>query len=109
MDKHQMDKQSGASELQEMVVSRRWREADARRVLEVVRESGQSLSAFARQHGFHPQRLYFWRAQLVPATIAFGAQVQVSVRLAFGVVVEVADSGAVAPEWLVAVVRGLSR
>lgn len=43
---------------------RRWTEADARFVLKTLDESGRSVSAFARDHGLCPQRLWRWRSRL---------------------------------------------
>jgi hypothetical protein len=84
------------------------------------------MSAFARGQGFEPQRLWWWkkrlgewgaeegkaRVPLVPAVIRASADpalgcAPVSVRLAEGVVIEVAETSSVAPDWLVAVVGGL--
>lgn len=47
-----------------VVERRRWREADARLVLKVWRESGKSLSTFAREHGLQPIRVWRWSARL---------------------------------------------
>ncbi len=41
-----------------------WHESDARRVLAACSASGRSLSAFAREHGLRPDRLYRWRRKL---------------------------------------------
>ncbi len=41
-----------------------WRESDARRVLDALAESGETLSGFARRHGLTPQRLSWWRRRL---------------------------------------------
>jgi hypothetical protein len=41
-----------------------WRAQDAEAMLSVARESGMSLSAFARRHGVHPRRLMRWRGVL---------------------------------------------
>lgn len=52
----------------------RWTAAVARSVLEDQGRSGLSVSAFARERGLDPQRLYSWRRQLtatVEATKAF--------------------------------------
>ena len=43
---------------------RRWREEDARAGLAAARASGKRLSAFAREHGFHVSRLYWWMKAL---------------------------------------------
>lgn len=41
-----------------------WRESDAKMVLSFWRDSGQTLSAFARQFGLSVSRLRRWRGQL---------------------------------------------
>jgi hypothetical protein len=43
---------------------RRWREADARLVLEASRRSGGSLSTFARENGLKLARIWRWSARL---------------------------------------------
>src|SRR5664279_1686968 len=43
---------------------RRWCEDDGRAGLEAARASGKRLSAFAREHGFHVSRLYWWMKAL---------------------------------------------
>ena len=43
---------------------RRWSEADARAGLAAARSSGMRLSRFAREHGFHVSRLYWWMKAL---------------------------------------------
>jgi transposase-like protein len=50
--------------ISEVVRRRRWREADAQIVLRVSRESGMSLSRFAREHGVQPARIWRWSARL---------------------------------------------
>lgn len=44
-----------------------WSEVEARGVLEAWRRSGQPLERFARQRGFVPQRLRWWRRKLEAA------------------------------------------
>lgn len=45
-----------------------WTEVEARGVLESWRRSGLSIERFARQRGFTPQRLYWWKKKLgIPA------------------------------------------
>jgi len=41
-----------------------WSEVEARGVLEAWRRSGLSLERFARQRGFVPQRLHWWKRKL---------------------------------------------
>jgi transposase len=43
---------------------RRWNEEDAREVLAALDRSGQSVSAFAAEHGLDTQRVYLWRRRL---------------------------------------------
>ena len=43
---------------------RRWCEEDARAGLAAARSSGKRLSSFAREHGFHVSRLYWWMKAL---------------------------------------------
>jgi transposase-like protein len=42
----------------------RWTEDDARVVLAALDRSGQSVRAFAEEHGLDPQRLYAWRRRV---------------------------------------------
>jgi transposase-like protein len=51
----------------ELAPRRRWQAEDAKTALTVAERSGMSLSAFARQLGVQPQRLYRWRRQLSEA------------------------------------------
>lgn len=44
-----------------------WSEVEARGVLEAWRRSGLPLERFARQRGFVPQRLYWWKRKLADA------------------------------------------
>jgi transposase-like protein len=44
-----------------------WREEDARTAVAAWRASGDSLSAFARQHGVQPRRLARWSRRLETA------------------------------------------
>jgi transposase-like protein len=39
----------------------RWSASDARRVLGLHEQSGESRAAFARRHGLHPERLAWWK------------------------------------------------
>jgi transposase-like protein len=43
---------------------RRWKESEARSLLESARASGLTLSAFAAREGLAAHRLYFWRRRL---------------------------------------------
>jgi len=42
----------------------RWSADDARKVLAALDRSGQSVSAFASEHGLDAQRVYLWRRRL---------------------------------------------
>jgi hypothetical protein len=48
-------------------VGRRWRESDARVLVEAWRRSGQSIWRFAQQHGMGGQRLRYWVVRLTQA------------------------------------------
>lgn len=54
--------------LSELRGSRPWTEQEARRVLDACAASGATVSAFARQAGLLPQRLYWWRERLGAST-----------------------------------------
>jgi hypothetical protein len=56
-----------------------WSEVEARGMLEAWRRSGLSLERFARQRGFVPQRLYWWRKKFGDAEKALPALVPVRV------------------------------
>jgi hypothetical protein len=125
-----MDKAITETEWEKLRASR-WRAAEAERVLAAWRASGKTVSAFARSHRVDPQRLYWWKKQqqewkgeraseptMVPAVLAIGhpgvnrsletsAAPQVTLRVGVELVVEVREAGAVAPDWLSALVQGL--
>jgi len=65
----QPDKQDkGATHsLAALLASRYWHTAEAERVLEAWRQSGQSGAAFARRHGLSVRRLLRWRDRLQPS------------------------------------------
>jgi len=58
-----------AREATSSTARRKWTEADARAALAEWRRSGESEFAFARQRGFSPQRLRYWRGRLGGAPI----------------------------------------
>ena len=61
----QTDRRNGTPRaLAVLTVSRYWRAADAERVVEAWRRSGQSGAAFAREHGLSRARLLRWRDRL---------------------------------------------
>jgi len=43
-----------------------WRDEEARAVLDAWMASGQSVAAFAAEHGLQRARLHRWRARLMP-------------------------------------------
>ena len=51
-----------------------WRQAEAQRIVEAWRESGETLSAFARRHRVDPRRLSRWASRVrrsAPAPVQF--------------------------------------
>jgi hypothetical protein len=48
----------------EVAAIRHWRKADARALIGAWRQSGQTLSAFARTYDVHPERLARWHRLL---------------------------------------------
>ena len=60
-----------------LVAKRRWGATDAERMLAAWRASGQSVAAFARQHGLSSVRLLRWRAQLEHRAVPVFHPVQV--------------------------------
>lgn len=57
-----------------VAAGRYWREADARVIIAAWQDSGETLSAFARQHGIEPRRMARWRTRLrraAPAAVRF--------------------------------------
>jgi len=59
-----MPKPTTATSLPKLYARTRWSAEDARRFLASWRSEEMSLSAFARQHGVRPRRLYLWRNKL---------------------------------------------
>jgi transposase-like protein len=102
----------------------RWGAEEARRVLAAWQRSSLSLNAFAREHGFTAQRLGWWKrrildgggdelARFVPVVVQQAVERErvgaaVVLRSPRGTAVEVLDTRAVSPEWLSALVNGLS-
>jgi hypothetical protein len=96
-----------------------WTEADARRVLDEWRQSGQSIAAFARERHMSAPRLYWWRKRLptslvgaplvslVPAKIVARSEaVAIVIRMPSGVAIEVASAS---PRWIAAIITELER
>lgn len=112
---------------------RQWSPEEAQEVLAEWRASGLPLGRFARQRGQSAERLRWWKKRLgdwngetagaekpalVPVVVSAPAAAvavtaaktaAVVVRVPGGTVVEVAEPGAVKPEWLAAVVSQLAR
>ena len=96
----------------------RWSQAEGRSALEAWRISGESLSAFARRHGFQAQRLVWWRQRfessatemtLLPVTLSAGSASESAVRvLTEMAAIEVLDPERVSSEWIAALVVALS-
>jgi hypothetical protein len=42
----------------------KWSEVEARGMLAAFEKSGLSIEHFAREHGFVPQRIYYWRKRI---------------------------------------------
>jgi hypothetical protein len=90
----------------------RWSEVEAGEVLSEWRESGISLSEFARKRGLQAQRLSFWKKRLeeekprlLPAVVVNGAAV--TLRLPDGLVIE--SSEQTSAEWLGTLLRELRK
>jgi hypothetical protein len=79
-----------------------WTDDDARRVLAAWERTTEPLAAFAREHGFGVNRLYWWRKRfasesapppvLVPALVTRQEEVSVVVRIADNVSIEIANA-----------------
>jgi hypothetical protein len=106
---------------------RRWRRAEAERVLGAWRRSGLSARAFGREHRMDAQRLLWWRkqlnepapareqtalARLIPALVTtvpgIDSDARVAIRFPSGVIIE-ADSASVSPAWLGALALEIAR
>lgn len=80
-----------------------WTDDDARSVLAAWERTTEPLAAFAREHGFGVNRLYWWRKRfasesaspppvLVPALVTRQEEVSVVVRIANNVSIEIANA-----------------
>src|SRR5689334_4647113 len=58
-----------------------WSEVEARGVLEAWRRSGLSVERFAKQRGFVPQRLRWWRTKFTAAEKAMAVSAVLPVRV----------------------------
>ncbi len=96
-----------------------WTEEDGAAAVAAWKASGEMLTAFARRHALHPQRLAWWRdrqaavaaptATLVPMTVRATNRTGVPAVLTIGVVrVETIDVEQVSPAWIAAVARALT-
>ena len=63
-----MNRKAANSALSTVLGRQRWRRVDAEVVVSAWRESGQSVSAFARRHGLSVDRVLRWRQQLDSAS-----------------------------------------
>jgi hypothetical protein len=126
-----MDMQTTETWLVELQGPRPWTEPEARRVIEVWKASGETVSAFARHKGLLRQRVYGWcrRLGLGPAKeaareareMSVPAFVPVTVRAApssstgaavtvctpDGLRIEVAELDATSAAWVASLVRSL--
>jgi hypothetical protein len=66
-----MKRKSSNQAWRAVVERRRWTSRDAEAVLSAWRESGVSVSAFARQQGLEVERLLRWRRQVGSAAVQF--------------------------------------
>jgi hypothetical protein len=103
----------------------RWTEQDARRVLEELDKSGETVAGFALRRGLVPQRLFWWRKRLervatceskptfIPVTVRAAAawreaeRVAVVVTAGDGVRVEVREVDAATAVWVASLVLQL--
>jgi len=103
----------------------RWSREEAQEAINAWERSGESLTAFARQHGVVPQRLSWWRKRVTKGPVpklASPALMPVTVRQAplialpsapvsvrWGTVrLDVADPSKVPPQWLATLVASLA-
>jgi transposase-like protein len=96
-----------------------WTDDDARIVLDEWQRSGETMAAFARQHGLTAARLYWWKKRLrraapsppaptlslVPASIVSG-ETTLTIRMPGEVAIEVANAS---PSWAAALIAELAR
>jgi transposase-like protein len=125
------------SELAALAATQQWDSDEGARVVATWHRSGLSMRAFAKQHGLVAQRLHWWRrriqgetlpepksakakrrpapaveeARLVPVVlrapqVELGAAIVVRVG---HVVLEVREAGMISPDWVAALMLGLSR
>ena len=103
----------------------RWSVEDAERVIGAWRESGQSISAYARTHGLSAERIRRWQKLLsegdagverplrvedfATAVLRGSSEPSVVIRCRTGHTIEVSSPEAVAPHWVGALVKELER
>lgn len=96
-------------------LSNYWSEDEGRRVVEAWRRSGETATAFARQHGMRAKRLVYWCERLerkvavppvsfVPAVVA--DEITAIIRTPGGITVELASA---TPAQIAAVASALER
>jgi len=98
----------------------RWTREEAEAVLAAWRESGLSMSAYARKQGVKVQRLSWWRRRLddggqvgegvrfIPAVVQ-GRAPAVIVHLPDGIAIETTDVALLPATWVAEVVGALER
>jgi transposase-like protein len=108
------------AELRALCEQPRWSEDEARVVVAACEASGQSVAAFAREHGIDAVRVLRWRSRvegsetaaslpaLLPVTVRPSSSApSVVVDDGLGVRIEVHDVTAAPPVWLAELVRSL--
>ena len=94
-----------------------WTDDDARKVLAAWERTTEPLAAFAREHGFGVNRLYWWKKrlarepaqsppELVPALVTSQDEVSVVVRIANSVSIEITNA---TPRMLAELIGELAR
>lgn len=109
-----------------------WKESDARRVLEALAASGDTLAGFARRHGLTSQRISWWRSRLgdwlpdastpapslrkqfesgfvpvIASRVEIGSNRVVAVVRVGNVAIDVCDPSAATASWLASFIEAL--
>jgi len=120
------EKQKSVDQYERLRGRAHWKQADAVRVLEAWKRSGESMAAFARRHGLGARRLSWWRERVdavveeapvrfIPAMVRpaplvslrpSSPQGAVVVEVG-GVRVSISDPQGTDPRWVAAVVSAL--